>query len=55
MKWYGTNTDIEERKTAEQAIVTQNSRLQLLLKLTKEITSNLESSRIAAGNLSEYS
>ena len=42
MKWYGTNTDIEARKTAEQAIVTQNSRLQLLLKLTKEITSNLE-------------
>ncbi len=42
VKWYGTNTDIEARKTAEQAIVTQNSRLQLLLKLTKEITSNLE-------------
>src|SRR5580698_1092948 len=42
VKWYGTNTDIEARKTAEQAIVTQNSRLHLLLKLTKEITSNLE-------------
>lgn len=42
VKWYGTNTDIEERKTAEQATVTQNRRLQLLLKLTKEITSNLE-------------
>ncbi len=42
MKWYGTNTDIEARKAAEQAIITQNSRLQLLLKLTKEITSNLE-------------
>src|SRR5580700_4550797 len=42
VKWYGTNTDIEARKTAEQAIITQNSRLQLLLKLTKEITSNLE-------------
>ena len=42
MKWYGTNTDIEARKRAEEAIVTQNSRLQLLLKLTKEITSNLE-------------
>jgi formate hydrogenlyase transcriptional activator len=42
VKWYGTNTDIEARKTAEQAIVTQNSRLQLLLKLTQEITSNLE-------------
>ena len=42
VKWYGINTDIEARKTAEQAIVTQNSRLQLLLKLTQEITSNLE-------------
>ncbi len=42
VKWYGTNTDIEARKTAEQAIVTQNSRLQLLLKLTQDITSNLE-------------
>ena len=42
VKWYGTNTDIEARKTAEQAIVTQNSRLQLLLKLTQEITSSLE-------------
>ena len=42
VKWYGTNTDIEARKTAEQAIITQNSRLQLLLKLTKEITSNLD-------------
>ena len=26
VKWYGTNTDIEARKTAEQATVTQNSR-----------------------------
>ena len=42
VKWYGTNTDIEARKIAEQAIVTKNSRLQLLLKLTQEITSNLE-------------
>jgi formate hydrogenlyase transcriptional activator len=42
VKWYGTNTDIEARKTAEQATVTQNRRLQLLLKLTQEITSNLE-------------
>ena len=42
VKWYGTNTDIEERKTAEQAVAVQNTRLQLLLKLTKEITSNLE-------------
>src|SRR5580704_14835702 len=48
VKWYGTNTDIEARKTAEQAIITQNNRLQLLLKLTKEITSNLRVSRIAA-------
>jgi formate hydrogenlyase transcriptional activator len=42
VKWYGTNTDIEERKKAEQAVAVQNTRLQLLLKLTKEITSNLE-------------
>jgi formate hydrogenlyase transcriptional activator len=42
LKWYGTNTDIEARKTAEQAIAVQNTRLQLLLKLTKQITSNLE-------------
>ena len=42
VKWYGTNTDIEARKTAEQAVAVQNTRLQLLLKLTKEITSNLE-------------
>ena len=42
VKWYGTNTDIEARKTAEQEITTQNNRLQLLLKLTKEIASNLD-------------
>ena len=36
VKWYGTNTDIEERKKAEQAVAVQNTRLQLLLKLTKE-------------------
>jgi len=42
VKWYGTNTDIEARKTAEQAVAVQNTRLQLLLKLTKQITSNLE-------------
>jgi formate hydrogenlyase transcriptional activator len=42
VKWYGTNTDIEERKKAEQAVAVQNTRLELLLKLTKEITSNLE-------------
>ena len=42
VKWYGTNTDIEARKRAEQAVGVQNTRLQLLLKLTKEITSNLE-------------
>jgi formate hydrogenlyase transcriptional activator len=42
VKWYGTNTDIEERKKAEQAVAVQNTRLQLLLKLTKEITSNLD-------------
>ena len=42
VKWYGTNTDIEDRKRAEQALTIQNSRLQLLLKLTNRITSNLE-------------
>jgi len=42
VKWYGTNTDIEERKKAEQAVAVRNTRLQLLLKLTKQITSNLE-------------
>jgi formate hydrogenlyase transcriptional activator len=42
VKWYGTNTDIEDRKRAEQAISIQNQRLQLLLKLTNQITSNLE-------------
>jgi formate hydrogenlyase transcriptional activator len=41
-KWYGTNTDIEDRKRAEQALSVQNSRLQLLLRLTNRITSNLE-------------
>ena len=29
-------TDIEARKTAEQGVAVQNTRLQLLLKLTKE-------------------
>jgi formate hydrogenlyase transcriptional activator len=42
VKWYGTNTDIEERKTAEQAVTVQNTRLELLLKLTNRVTSNLE-------------
>jgi formate hydrogenlyase transcriptional activator len=42
IKWYGTNTDIEERKKAEQSLAIQNTRLQLLLKLTNQITSNLE-------------
>ncbi|MGC2546332.1 MAG: sigma 54-interacting transcriptional regulator [Silvibacterium sp.] len=42
IKWYGTNTDIEERKKAEQILAVQNTRLQLLLKLTNQITSNLE-------------
>ncbi len=51
VKWYGTNTDIELRKNAEQILAVQNTRLQLLLKLTNQITSNLEqcmSSRILA-------
>jgi PAS domain S-box-containing protein len=42
VKWYGTNTDIEERKKAEQVLAVQNTRLQLLLQLTKRVTSNLE-------------
>jgi formate hydrogenlyase transcriptional activator len=42
VKWYGTNTDIQERKAAEQAIAVQNTRLELLLKLTNRVTSNLE-------------
>jgi len=42
VKWYGTNTDIEERKAAEQAVAVQNTRLELLLKLTNGVTSNLE-------------
>jgi formate hydrogenlyase transcriptional activator len=46
VKWYGTNTDIEERKNAEQILAIQNTRLQLLLKLTSQITSNLELRRV---------
>jgi formate hydrogenlyase transcriptional activator len=42
VKWFGTNTDIELRKKAEQNLAVQNTRLQLLLKLTNQITSNLE-------------
>jgi transcriptional regulator with GAF, ATPase, and Fis domain len=42
VKWYGTNTAIELRKQAEQILAVQNTRLQLLLKLTSQITSNLE-------------
>ena len=41
-KWYGTNTDIDDRKRAEQALTVQNNRLQLLLQLTNQITTNLE-------------
>src|SRR5579862_7249533 len=41
-KWYGTNTDIDDRKKAEQALTVQNGRLQLLLKVTNQITANLE-------------
>ena len=41
-KWYGTNTDIDDRKKAEQALTIQNSRLRLLLKLTNRVTSNLD-------------
>ena len=42
VKWYGTNTDIEERKRAEEALAVQNTQLELLLKLTKQITSILD-------------
>jgi formate hydrogenlyase transcriptional activator len=42
VKWYATNTDIEESKRAEQVLAVQNTRLQLLLQLTKRVTSNLE-------------
>jgi formate hydrogenlyase transcriptional activator len=42
LKWYGIATDIEDRKRAEQAISVQNQRLQLLLKLTNQITSKLD-------------
>jgi formate hydrogenlyase transcriptional activator len=41
-KWYGTNTDIDDRKKAEQALLIQNNRLRLLLKLTNRITSKLD-------------
>jgi formate hydrogenlyase transcriptional activator len=41
-KWYGTNTDIDDRKRAEQSLTVQNNRLQLLLKLTHRITSKLD-------------
>ena len=41
-KWYGTNTDIQARKAAERALAVQNTRLQLFLKLTNQITSHLE-------------
>src|SRR4029077_11929905 len=42
VKWYGTNTDIDDRKRAEQVLAVQNTRFQLLLQLTKRITSNHE-------------
>ena len=42
IRWYGVRADIEDLKRAEGSLVVQNNRLQLLLKLTKEITSNLE-------------
>jgi formate hydrogenlyase transcriptional activator len=42
IRWYGVRSDIEDLKKAEAALVVQNSRLQLLLKLTTQITSNLE-------------
>ena len=42
LKWYGIAADIDDRRTTEQALSVQNNRLQLLLKLTNQITSNLE-------------
>ena len=54
-KWYGTNTDIDDRKKAEQALTVQNSRLQLLLKLTNQITVESGASRCTARNLSLHS
>ena len=42
VKWYGTNTDIDDRKRAEQVLAVQNTQFQLLLQLTKRITSNHE-------------
>jgi formate hydrogenlyase transcriptional activator len=42
IRWYGVRADIEDLKRAEGSLVIQNNRLQLLLKLTKEITSSLE-------------
>jgi PAS domain S-box-containing protein len=42
VRWYSLVTDIDDRKRAEEALSVQNNRLQLLLKLTNRITSNLE-------------
>jgi formate hydrogenlyase transcriptional activator len=42
LRWYGIATDIEDRKRTEQVLAVQNARLQLLLELTKRITSTLE-------------
>ena len=56
LKWYGTATDIEERKRAKGALGVLNNRTQLLLNLTTRITSNLdlqEVLRAAAANIRE--
>jgi formate hydrogenlyase transcriptional activator len=42
VRWYGLRADIDDRKRAEEALVVQNTRLELLLKLTNRVTSNLE-------------
>ena len=55
VKWYGTNTDIDDRKRAEQPLTIQNSRLQLLLKLTNQITTKLELREVTARDLRLYS
>src|ERR1700739_4405763 len=42
VRWDGLRAGKEDRKRAEKSLTVQNSRLQLLLKLSKEIASNLE-------------
>ena len=55
VKWYGTNTDIEERKKAEQAVAVQNTRSAAFSEANEGDHFKPGASHIAAGNLSEYS